>query len=62
MLLDVIIHKSMVIYWSLAANKKTDLTFIKILVEKHGSGVPHTVYGCSSVEPPPKILNECHIL
>jgi hypothetical protein len=57
----------MVIYWSLLANKKIDLiTFslflIKRPVEKYGSGVLCTLYGCPFAVPPPKRLNECHFL
>jgi hypothetical protein len=44
---------SMVIYWSLQANKKSDsLTFRLDLIkdsQKHGFGAPHAVCGCSSL-------------
>jgi hypothetical protein len=49
-LLSVTIYNSILIYRSLEANKETDpLTFR--LIEKHGLGVPHSVYRCPSVEP-----------
>jgi hypothetical protein len=66
-LLNVAIQNSMIIYRSLSANNKTGpltlrLHLIKGLIEKHRPGVPCPVYGCPSIEPPPKRLTECHFL
>jgi hypothetical protein len=51
----------MVIYQCLPNNKNMDTLKFKLslaqgLVEKHGSAVPHPVYGCPLLEPPPKRL------
>jgi hypothetical protein len=64
-ILNVAIHNTLVIYQCLPDNRnmntlKFRLSLAQDLVEKHGSGVPHPVYGCPSVEPPPKRLTEGH--
>jgi hypothetical protein len=66
-LLTVAIHNAMVVYRCLPNNKnmnplKFRLSLAQGLVEKHGSSVPHPVYGRPSVEPPPKRLTERHFL
>jgi hypothetical protein len=57
----------MVIYWCLPNNKTMDtlnfrLSLAQGLMEKHDSAVPRPVYGCPSLEPPPKRLTEQHFL
>jgi hypothetical protein len=41
---------------------KFRLSLAQGLMEKHGSAVPHPVYGRQSLEPPPKRLTERHFL
>jgi hypothetical protein len=57
----------MVIYRCLPNNKNIDsltfrLSLAQDLVEKHSTGVPRSVHGGPSTEPPPKRLTERHFL
>jgi hypothetical protein len=52
-----------VIYWSTQHNKGTDPLKFKILLIQGLTGtdaIPHSVYGCSSMEPPPATPTERH--
>jgi hypothetical protein len=57
----------MIIYRWLPDNKNMDTLKFRLrltqgLVEKYGPSVPRPVYGCPSIEPPPKSLTERHFV
>jgi hypothetical protein len=57
-LLSVAIHNTVVISWYLPNNKNVDTLKFRLISmrhpAKHGSAAAPSVYGCLSLEPPPK--------
>jgi hypothetical protein len=54
-------------FWATTDNQKLDhlsfrLALIKGLIESHRPTVPWPMYGCPSIDPPPKRLTEWHFL